>query len=108
MAAGRSGQPVLSPVSTRNGRTYATEFRRPRHIFQFFWQRAGVNVAYLSEEAAGKTFMNHSQPDIKTIFGKALDIDSDAARAAFLDAACAGNEPLRAEVVSLLAAFHQA
>ncbi|MGE5194035.1 MAG: hypothetical protein ACM3U2_16185, partial [Deltaproteobacteria bacterium] len=52
--------------------------------------------------------MNQSPPDIKTIFGKALEIDSDDARAAFLDAACAGNEPLRAEVVSLLEASDQA
>src|SRR4029450_7915130 len=35
-------------------------------------------------------------------------IDSDASRAVFLDAACDGNDALRAEVESLLAALHKA
>ena len=52
--------------------------------------------------------MDQSQPDIKTIFGKALEIYSDADRAAFLAAACAGNAALCCEVESLLAALHKA
>lgn len=52
--------------------------------------------------------MDQSKPDIKTLFGKALEIDSDADRAAFLAAACAGNAALRSEIESLLAALHQA
>ena len=44
--------------------------------------------------------MDNRQPDIKSIFGKVLEIDSAASRAAYLDAACVGNETLRAEVES--------
>jgi hypothetical protein len=42
--------------------------------------------------------------DVKGIFGKALELQSLAERAVYLDAACAGNPPLRAEVESLLRA----
>jgi len=52
--------------------------------------------------------MDNPQPDIKTIFGKALEIDSAASRAAYLEAACAGKVALRAEVESLLAALNEA
>jgi serine/threonine protein kinase len=42
--------------------------------------------------------------DIKSIFGKALELSSARARAAYLDQACQGNPHLRAEVESLLRA----
>src|SRR5262245_60170670 len=46
--------------------------------------------------------------DVKTLFGKALEIDSPAERAAFLDAACGDNAALRAEMDALLRALDQA
>ena len=45
--------------------------------------------------------------DVKSIFGKAVDLPSPV-RAAYLDEACAGNPPLRAEVESLLQAHEDA
>ena len=47
-------------------------------------------------------------PDLKIIFGQALEIDSPEKRAAFLDQACAGNAKLREEVESLLQAIGKA
>jgi serine/threonine protein kinase len=52
--------------------------------------------------------MDQATPGIKTLFGQALDIESDADRAAFVEAACAGNAALRSEIESLLAALHKA
>jgi hypothetical protein len=46
--------------------------------------------------------------DVKSIFGKALELPSPVERAAYLDEACAGNPSLRAEVESLLRAHEQA
>jgi serine/threonine protein kinase len=43
----------------------------------------------------------------KSIFLAAIDLDSVAERAAFLDRACAGNQPLRAEVEALLEAHEK-
>src|SRR5262245_44170865 len=42
--------------------------------------------------------------DVKSIFGRALEIESPPARAAYLDEACGGDGRLRAEVDGLLAA----
>src|SRR5262245_57407990 len=47
-------------------------------------------------------------PDIKAIFAEALDLASDAGRAAYLDRACAGSPNVRARVEALLAAIGQA
>jgi WD40 repeat protein len=47
-------------------------------------------------------------PDIKEIFVEALDLASDAERAAYLDRACAGSTAVRARVEALLAAIGQA
>ena len=47
-------------------------------------------------------------PDIKSIFGQALEQPSPAERAAFLDRACGPNAAVRAEVEGLLAAIDQA
>jgi WD40 repeat protein/serine/threonine protein kinase len=44
---------------------------------------------------------------LKSIFGKAMDLPAPA-RAVYLDEACAGNPPLRAEVESLLQAHQEA
>jgi WD40 repeat protein/serine/threonine protein kinase len=52
--------------------------------------------------------MNHATPDLKSLFGKALEISSLTARAAFLNEACNGNAPLRAELDGLLQAHDQA
>src|SRR5262245_28803073 len=42
--------------------------------------------------------------DVKSIFGRALEIESAAGRAAYLDEACGGDAGMRAEVEGLLAA----
>jgi hypothetical protein len=47
--------------------------------------------------------MNANPPDVKSIFGRALAIDSPAERAAYLDGACSGDACLRAEIEGLLA-----
>jgi serine/threonine protein kinase/tetratricopeptide (TPR) repeat protein len=46
--------------------------------------------------------------DVKTIFGKALELPSAADRAAYLDQACGGDAALRAEVEGLLQALEAA
>ena len=46
--------------------------------------------------------------DVKSVFGKALELDAPLERAAFLDRVCAGNAGLRAEVEMLLQALEQA
>ncbi len=52
--------------------------------------------------------MPDSRKDVKTIFGKAIEIHSDDERAKYLDQACAGDESLRAEVDDLLGATERA
>src|SRR5947209_11755182 len=52
--------------------------------------------------------MGATTADVKSIFGKALDLPSPAERAAYLDEACGDNSRLRAEVESLLKAGQQA
>ena len=47
-------------------------------------------------------------PDTQSIFGRAVEIPDPAARAAFLDAACAGRPVVRAEVETLLRALSAA
>ena len=46
--------------------------------------------------------MQSAKPDVKSIFGRALEIESPADRAAYLDRACAGDHGVRAEIESLL------
>ena len=46
--------------------------------------------------------MSSPTPDVKSIFGRALEIGSAAERAAYLDEVCGADPQLRAEVVSLL------
>ena len=41
-------------------------------------------------------------PDVKSLFGRSLEIESPAARAAYLDEACGTNAGLRAEIEGLL------
>jgi serine/threonine protein kinase len=52
--------------------------------------------------------MAASVADIKSIFGKALELSSAGERAAYLDEACHGDARLRAEVESLLRAREEA
>jgi serine/threonine protein kinase len=52
--------------------------------------------------------MNPPTPDVHSIFGRALEIDSPAERAAYLGQACGEDAGLRAEVDSLLRALDQA
>jgi hypothetical protein len=52
--------------------------------------------------------MNSENRDAKLIFGEALRLSVPAARAAYLDQACAGDLVLRQEVESLLSAYAQA
>src|SRR5439155_21695627 len=46
--------------------------------------------------------------DVKSIFGRAVELGSAAERAAYLEEACGGDAPLRAEVESLLRAHPDA
>jgi WD40 repeat protein/serine/threonine protein kinase len=56
----------------------------------------------------GWAIMNSATPDVKSVFGRALELPTLAARAAFLDEACNGNAALRVEVDGLLEAHEQA
>ena len=47
-------------------------------------------------------------PDVKSVFGKALDLEAPADRAAYLEQACGGDTALRGEVEGLLAALDRA
>ena len=48
--------------------------------------------------------MNLSSPDVKSIFGRAMEIASPTARAAYLDEACGIDAGLRAEIEALIKA----
>src|SRR5262249_20177730 len=52
--------------------------------------------------------MGAKASDVKSIFGKAMDLQSAAERAAYLDEACRGEPLLRDEVESLLRAAQEA
>jgi hypothetical protein len=52
--------------------------------------------------------MTPTPRDVKSIFGRALEIDAAADRAAYLDEACGGDAGLRAEVEGLLATLGRA
>jgi serine/threonine protein kinase len=52
--------------------------------------------------------MNSPTSDVHSLFGRALEIASEAERAAYLDGACGANTGLRSEVESLLKALDQA
>src|SRR5262245_13615860 len=52
--------------------------------------------------------MKPTPPDVNSIFGRALEIESSTGRAAYLDEACGSDAGLRAEVEGLLAANGQA
>ena len=52
--------------------------------------------------------MTASAADVKSLFGKALELPTPAERAAFLDEACAANPALRGEVEGLLQALEKA
>src|SRR5262245_56528620 len=52
--------------------------------------------------------MGTNTADVKSIFGKAMDLQSPAERAAYLDEACGANARLRDEVESLLKAGQEA
>ena len=52
--------------------------------------------------------MNASALSIDSVFGNAIEIGAPEERMAYLDAACAGNASLRAEVDRLLQAFEKA
>jgi serine/threonine protein kinase/tetratricopeptide (TPR) repeat protein len=52
--------------------------------------------------------MSAAAPDVKAIFSQALEIDSPADRAAYLDEACGANMALRGEVEELLVALSNA
>jgi eukaryotic-like serine/threonine-protein kinase len=52
--------------------------------------------------------MSAKAADVKSIFGKAMDMQSSAQRAAYLEEACADNPQVRAEVESLLQASEEA
>ena len=52
--------------------------------------------------------MGGAMADVKSIFGRALEIPTLAERAAYLEEACGGDARLRAEVESLLQAGDEA
>src|SRR5262249_13834415 len=49
--------------------------------------------------------MSRPSPDVKSVFGRAVEIATPAGRAAFLEEACAGHPAVRAEVEALLSAL---
>jgi serine/threonine protein kinase/Tfp pilus assembly protein PilF len=49
-----------------------------------------------------------ASPDVKSVFGKALELETPADRATYLDQACGGDAALRGEVEGLLAALGKA
>ena len=49
--------------------------------------------------------MSASRPSVKAVFDRALEIDSPAERAAYLDEACADAPDLRLKVEALLQAY---
>jgi eukaryotic-like serine/threonine-protein kinase len=49
-----------------------------------------------------------ASPDVKSVFGKALELEAPADRAAYLDQACGGDAALRGQVEGLLAALGKA
>ena len=52
--------------------------------------------------------MSAAAEDVKSVFGRALELAEPAERTAFLDEACGGNAALRAEVEGLLSALDRA
>jgi hypothetical protein len=52
--------------------------------------------------------MTTTSPNVQSIFGRALEIESSAGRAAYLDEACGPDAGLRAEVEGLLASLEKA
>ena len=52
--------------------------------------------------------MNHSTPNVRSVFGPVLEIESPGERAAYLNEACGDNADLRSEVDSLLEAIDKA
>ena len=52
--------------------------------------------------------MNDKKSDVKTIFGRALEMENPKERAAYLDETCAGDVELRKQVGGLLAAVEKA
>jgi serine/threonine protein kinase len=52
--------------------------------------------------------MNHSTPNVRSVFGRVLEIESPGERAAYLNEACGDNADLRSEVESLLEAIDKA
>ena len=52
--------------------------------------------------------MSRAVPDVKSMFGRAVEIPVEADRAAFLDEACAGAPEIWAEVQGLLDALGRA
>jgi len=52
--------------------------------------------------------MTNTPPDVKSVFGRALEIEFPAARAAYLEEACGTDAGLRAEVEGLLATLGRA
>ena len=52
--------------------------------------------------------MSQSRENVKTIFGKALQIQSPDELAEYLDRACAGDTSLRGEIEDLLGAIEKA
>src|SRR5262245_1675998 len=52
--------------------------------------------------------MARASADVKTIFGRALEIETPGERAAYLDDVCAGDATLRTEVENLLATLGRA
>src|SRR5260370_35481384 len=52
--------------------------------------------------------MSNAGPDVKSIFGRALEIASPSGRTAYLQEACGNDDALRAEVEGLLQALDRA
>src|SRR5262245_62017801 len=70
------------------------------------WQYLQRNVAFTIKETRGDHMVPSS--DVKSIFGKALELAAPAERAAYLDQACGGDTTLRSDVEGLLDALAKA
>src|SRR5262245_965472 len=69
------------------------------------WQLSAADGAWKDRGARRDQSMTKAVGDVKSIFGKALEIQAPAERVAFLDGACGGDTSLRHEVDGLLQAL---
>src|SRR5262245_2913030 len=82
--------------------------RNPANLFSDSWQRTWPDVAWRGSGPREDSDVNQSAPDLRAIFGQALELDSPAERARYLTRICGEDAALRREVESLLQALGEA